>query len=60
MNVLSELQNLFESFKCRSGVDVDLIKPISEIEKLPVKNASRFTDLHSVCKKFNKIKHIFG
>ena len=39
MNVLSELQNLFESFKCRSSVDVDLIKPISEIEKLPVKNA---------------------
>ena len=39
MNVLSELQNLFESFKCRSGVDVDLIKPISKIEKLPVKNA---------------------
>ena len=39
MNVLSELQNLFESFKCRSSVDVDLIKPISKIEKLPVKNA---------------------
>ena len=36
MNVLSQLQNLFESFKCRSSCDVDLIKHISEIEKIPV------------------------
>ena len=39
MNVLPELQNTFESFKCRS-VDVDIIKLIFQIEKLHVKNVN--------------------